>query len=255
MPRKNKELTDRFMPFDTSMNTNLETLRAFHGWALKVVIVLENYPNGMTADDLNWFLNNKRDVNRELSKLTTAGKLSLDEKGLYRLNSDYLNKEKNKTEKVSPCTPIAKEKKKKERKKSPSPRARARVRGEYLTILSNNDDTMRALCSLNGITIPDSATDNHDALYSALEPYFETFVDERFAAGDDNKDTKDLKSHFSYWLNKKRKIEKDEERRRKREEEKERRRDMYLEPMGDPFLASNPHMDAVAVDDDSDLLF
>ena len=85
-----------------------------------------------------------------------------------------------------------------------------RAREDLFSWLTDNEETMRALCMREKITVPEPGTANE--LRRALQPFIDEFIDGLISDGEDLylKTRQDTKHHFSSWLRKYKRLKSNE---------------------------------------------
>lgn len=85
-----------------------------------------------------------------------------------------------------------------------------RAREDLFSWLTDNEETMRALCMREKITVPEPGTANE--LRRALQPFIDEFIDGLISDGEDLylKTRLDTKHHFSSWLRKYKRLKSNE---------------------------------------------
>ena len=189
MAKKKSEKAPRYFENEI-LNVDREMLCKLHGWNLKLYIVLLNHFNGLTPDDLCAYLEAaRRTVYRAIAFMKKKGLIIEKEGGFLCLNlCQNLKEEADKTDKEK-RTKKEKEKINQEKNYATALEGvRARPADFYLDCLCDDDDTLRALCKINRLTVENP--DDHNKLCQVLHTYMTDFIDMLIAQGKKNSTTK-----------------------------------------------------------------
>ena len=166
-----------------------EELRTYNGTTLKIYIVLNNSPDGMTARAIAALLEQPpSSVYLGITELRKNG-IIFQNSGIFSINREkipFFGKEKEKNQK------------KKENVKSSTTTSPAQARedeDELFSWLTDSDEYLQTLAMRNGI-------DLSGGLIDAYKPYIEEFTTLLKLRDEDIylKGRSDVKSHFASWL-------------------------------------------------------
>lgn len=218
------------------LSIDRDTLRTFHAWNLKVIIVLLNHKEGMTTNELCAYLGERRSIYRALADLKQQG-VVIEHDKTYRIECQNLNNQCQNLEKEKLIKDKDRESNKEKEKEniikekehaitfSNARDSSQTIKDYYFLWLTDDLETMQALCETNRITVKDK--NDPTSVLASLSPFIDKFIQQLLAKGKLSFTRLEIKEYFYNWLKKIRdsEIKKERSKRRAQRESKKRQKE------------------------------